>query len=125
MALENGLTPRNDSQENIGAIFNFDQLDEDFIHVNQMMKFFKFGFGKATDEASELIRLGDMSRNEAIKVVERIDGQCHDLYIENFCKYLEISVEDFWEIANNYRNLDLWEKVDSKWQKNFSVGLSK
>ena len=124
LAIENGMLARLDSPENTGAIFNFDQLDEDFVHINQMMKFFKFGFGKATDEACELIRLGQMTRDDGIQVVNDIDGKCNESYIKLFCKYLEISTKDFWNIANKYRNPDLWEKIEDRWEKRFSVGSS-
>tara|TARA_B100001175_G_scaffold313610_1_gene321498 strand:- start:250 stop:1380 length:1131 start_codon:yes stop_codon:yes gene_type:complete len=124
LAIKNGMTIRSELQEETGAIFNFDQLDEDFIHINQMIKFFKFGFGKATDEACELIRLGQMTRSDAIKVINKIDGKCDEKFIKLFCKYLEITIEDFWNIANTFRNPKLWERTKNGWKKSFSIESS-
>lgn len=115
IGIENGLTIRNAPPEHTGCIHNFDALDEDFVHVNQMIKFFKFGFGKATDEVCELIRLGRISRSEGMDMVQRLDGRCHDSYIELYCKYLKITKKTFWDIANGYRNSNLWIKTEKGW----------
>ena len=119
IAIENGLSVRDVPQEYTGSINNFDALDEDFVHINQMIKYFKFGFGKATDEVCELIRMNKMTRNEGIKIIERLDGKCHEKYIDLFCKYLDIDANEFWRIANSFRNPDLWNEVNGKWIKKF------
>jgi N-acetyl sugar amidotransferase len=122
IAIKNGLSVRNVPQEYTGCVHNFDALDEDFVHINQMIKYFKFGFGKATDEVCELIRMGIKTRKEGLKIVQRLDGMCHDSYIDIFCKYLEISENEFWNIANKYRNRGLWRKVDNNWSLKHKVG---
>ncbi len=109
-AIKHGLMIRNDPPEDIGDIYGFGALDDDYVVVNQMLKYLKFGFGQVTDQVAEAIRLGMMEREEAIKLVKKYDGKCADRFIERFCKYLGISKKKFWEVAESYRNKDIWEK---------------
>lgn len=109
VAIANGMRTREADPETIGAINNYDALDEDFVHVNQMLKYLKFGFGKATDELCEMIRLGEISREDAFVIMDRIDGRCSQKYIDNFCRYIDISPEEFYEKCNQILNRDLFE----------------
>ena len=45
----NGLLIRDDAAENTGDLFGVSSLDEDWVSLNQMIKYYKFGFGRATD----------------------------------------------------------------------------
>ena len=115
-SIAHGLEIRNDTVMEIGSLHPFESLDEDFVFVNQMLKCMKLGFGKVTDEVCEEIRLGRMTREKAIELVKKYDGQCDEKYILKFCKYLEITPEEFWRVAESYRNKDLWEKDQTgKW----------
>ena len=103
-------------------INDFDALDDDFVHVNQMLKHFKFGFGKVTEQASGAIRNGVMSRAEAIEVIRKYDGKCADRYIRKFCEYIDCSEEEFWRVAESYRNPDIWERDgDGKWKLKYAI----
>ena len=89
-----------------------------------MIKYYKFGFGRVTDYVNEGIRNGDMTREEAIKIVERYDGSCSDKYIKSFCDYIEITVDEFWEQVNKSVNLDLFSIApNGKIQRKFKVGI--
>ncbi|MGM0411599.1 MAG: N-acetyl sugar amidotransferase, partial [Bacillota bacterium] len=55
-------------------------LDTNLHIVNQMLKYYKFGF--ATDEACYDIREGRLSREEAKWYVNEYDGGCGEQYIE-------------------------------------------
>lgn len=92
----NGLLGRSDAPENTGDLYGFTSVDEDWVTLNQMIKYYKFGFGRATDYMNELIRNGSIERDLAISVVERFDGACDDEYIQSFCEYVSISTDTFW-----------------------------
>ncbi|NBU58725.1 MAG: N-acetyl sugar amidotransferase [Betaproteobacteria bacterium] len=96
-ACPHGLAIRTDGVEKTGDLYGITALDEDFTPINQMIKYYKFGFGRTTDYVNEEIRLGRISRDEAIGVVERYDHCCSPQYIEAYCQYLGISVDEFWE----------------------------
>ena len=52
----NGLELRSDLPENSGDLYGLTSLDEDWVTLNQMIKYYKFGFGRATDYVNEEIR---------------------------------------------------------------------
>jgi len=113
VAIKHGLEVRDGEDadpNNIGGESNYVALDDDFVVVNQMLKYLKFGFGKATQEAGVAVRSGLMSREEAKKIVKAYDGKCHKKYIKQLAKYLEISVDEFWKIADGFVNTELFEK---------------
>jgi N-acetyl sugar amidotransferase len=112
-SIARGLMIREDPPEDIGDNYGFEALDDDFVIVNQMFKYLKFGFGKVNDQVSEAIRLGMMTRDEAIELVNKYDGKCAQRFIQRFCDYLEISLETFWDTAERFRNKDIWEKDDN------------
>ncbi|WP_204106204.1 MULTISPECIES: N-acetyl sugar amidotransferase [Spirulina sp. CCY15215] len=125
IAIEHGMQIREGQDaipEDMGQINNFDALDDDFIHVNQMLKYFKFGFGKVTEQVSGAIRNGMMTREEGLELVRKYDGKCADRYIKAFCNYIEVSEDLFWEVTESYRNLDLWERDDlGNWQLKYKI----
>ena len=108
-----GLNIRTDGVENTGDLYGVTALDEDWVTLNQMIKYYKFGFGRVTDYVNEEIRLGRMSRDEAIQTVSQYDSACGDHYIESFCHYIDISVEQFWTQVRASLNTELFELSDS------------
>lgn len=120
IAIEHGMKIREGDDaypENIGGISTDVALDDDFVLVNQMLKYLKFGFGKATQEVGVAIRTGRMNREDGMALVELYDGKCAPKYIKKFCRYIGITVEEFWHVAESYRNLDLFKKnAQDEWQ---------
>ena len=84
--------------------------------VNSMLKHMKLGFGNATEFLSYDIRQGRVTREEAIKLVKELDGRCHPRYIEEYCYWIDITVDEFWRVANSFRG-NMWEQdKNSVWQ---------
>lgn len=124
VAMAHGLKIRPQEDENLrqlGQIYGYTALDCDFIAVNQLMKYVKLGFGKALEQCSGAIRAGYMSRDEAVELNARYDGQCGEDYIKNFCTYIDVSEEEFWSVLEGYRNPDLWEPEGNGWRLKFPV----
>ncbi|KZB70918.1 MULTISPECIES: N-acetyl sugar amidotransferase [Thalassospira] len=99
-----------------GFIHNHSMLDEDFVIVNQYLKYLKLGFGMTAQQASLDIRAGRLTRSEAIELCEKFDGQCHEEYIERFCDFLDIPLTRFWEVAESWRNPEIWKLQGNKWE---------
>jgi hypothetical protein len=99
-------------------------LDEDFTPINQLIKYYKFGFGRVTDYVNEEIRLGRISRDEGIKLVESYDDAQDEKYIRDYCDYLAITVDDFWEKVRAATNKTLFS-VESGGliHRKFTVGV--
>lgn len=116
IATEYGLKTRSGEDakpENIGGIASYTALDDDFVFVNQMLKYMKFGFGKATQEIGVAIRDNLMSRDHGLKLVKLYDGKCNEKYIKKLADYLGITIDDFWKIAERFRNKDLFYKDEN------------
>jgi len=116
-ALERGLKVRTDHLHNLGRFKRYQALDDDIVIVNQLLKYIKLGVGNASDEACYEIREGRMMRDEAIRIVKEYDGLCGAGYIRKFCDYINISVEEFWRVANTFRG-KMWEQdpAISEWK---------
>jgi N-acetyl sugar amidotransferase len=125
IAMENGMQPRfgrDAIPEDCGQINSFDALDDDFVVVNQMLKHLKFGFGKVTEQVSGAIRNHRMTREEAVEQVRKYDGRCAPRYVQHMCDYCGITVEQFWEIAERWRNPKFWEKDEKgDWRLRYRI----
>jgi len=66
-----GLELREDGFENTGDLLGVTALDEDWVTLNQMIKYYKFGFGRVSDYVNECIRMDKMTREQGINLVEK------------------------------------------------------
>jgi N-acetyl sugar amidotransferase len=120
----NGLKIRSDDVDLTGDLFGVTALDEDFTPINQLIKYYKFGFGRTTDYVNEEIRLGRMSREQGISLVTRFDDKCSYDYISVYCDYLEISTDYFWEKVRQSCNTRLFDvRSDGSINRRFVVGV--
>ncbi len=118
-----GLEKRDDDVSNTGDLLGVSSLDEDWVTLNQMIKYYKFGFGKVTEYVNEELRLKRMDRATAIRLCEQYDGACADHYIESFCEFIDISVDTFWEKVRASCNRQLFDvRPDGRIERRFVVG---
>lgn len=117
-----GIKIRNDEAINTGDLYGVSSLDEDWVTLNQMIKYYKYGFGRASDYVNEMIRLKNFTRDEGIKIVEKYDGACSDHYIETFCEFIGISTSEFWIKVRSVTNKDLFDISGKKIKRKFKVG---
>ena len=110
--------------EDIGTYIGFGALDSDLVHVNQMLKFIKFGFGFCMDHVCYDIRDKNLDRKEAIELVLKYDGKCSKKYIEDFCDYAKISEKEFSDTIEKFRG-DVWYEKDNKWVNKIHQQLEK
>ena len=110
-----GLQYKTDDLRGRGTPYLFSQNDTDFVPVNQILKFVKFGFAKGGEDLSELVKLGVITRETAIELSHQVDGKCADFYVENFCSYLNITTQEFWTVVEKFRNPEIWKKVNDEW----------
>ncbi|APC07073.1 LPS biosynthesis protein [Polynucleobacter asymbioticus] len=123
-AAASGLEIRQDSVINTGDLHGVTSLDEDWVTLNQMIKYYKFGFGRVTDYVNEEIRLGRMTREAAIELVELYDDACGSNYIKSFSEYIGISVSQFWEKVRTSVNPALFNaQSDGRITRKFKVGV--
>ncbi|MFC1954045.1 N-acetyl sugar amidotransferase [Chloroflexota bacterium] len=105
---EDGLVP--------GAFLNYENLDCGFVDIHDYLMYLKYGFGRATTQACINVQNGRMTRDEAFKLAEKYDGKVER--VKEFCDFIGITPERFWEIAESFRGKDAWMKdAEGKWVK--------
>lgn len=92
----------------------FSKIEDHANDVHDYLKYLKFGYGRATDDASMEIRHGRMTREEGIKMVEHYDAR-EPSSLAFYCDFLGISVKDFYDIVEPMREQGIWEKVGGEW----------
>lgn len=119
-----GLEIRKEHPRDIQDLNGTSSLDEEWVSMNQMIKYLKFGFGRITDYVNEEIRNSRLTRDEAIEFVEKFDGKCAEKYIDSFCEFIEISKIDFWKHVDKSVNRNLFDRDSlGKWVAKFKVGV--
>jgi N-acetyl sugar amidotransferase len=123
-AASTGLKIREDTVEHTGDLLGITSLDEDWVTLNQMIKYYKFGFGRVTDYVNEEIRLGRVTRERGIELVEAYDDACAPGYIASFCEYIGIDVKEFWAQVHRSVNRELFDVMgDGRIVRRFKVGV--
>lgn len=111
-AMSHGLHVRTDDLENIGRIHPWTCLDSDFHILSQTHKYYKFGFGFATDEVCYNIREQTMTREEGFELIKKYDGLCARNYIQKFCEFIGITEREHWETVAKFKKYDPWNRWD-------------
>ncbi len=90
--------------------FNLHGKIEDHANdVHDYLKYIKFGYGRATDDASMEIRHGRMSREEGMAMVNRYDAR-EPSTLGTYCDFLGISKQRFYDWMEPMRDKRLWQK---------------
>lgn len=91
-------------------IENFNQIDSCGYLLNAWMKFPKFGHAYATDYAARWVRYGVLTRNEAVKLAEERDHNIDPKIIEDFCRFTDMTIKDFYATLEKLYNKDIFVK---------------
>lgn len=119
-AVENTLFEPNPERSE-GTYSKYASLDDRLDGMHYFMGYIKFGIGRATQDASHEIRDGHLTREDAIALVTRYDGEFPRKYFKDFLEYLDISEEHFWRVADSYRLPHIWEKNGAEWKLKHKV----
>lgn len=98
-----------------GTYTKYQSLDDKIDGFHHFTWFIKTGRGRATQDSALECRNGHITREEAVALVRRFDGEFPSLYFQDFLKYVDLSDAKFWEIIDSFRPPHLWDKVDGKW----------
>ena len=120
VAMENGFQVREEGPKM--GLYNYADIDDDFMSIHHCLKWFKFGFTRLFDNLSLEIRNNRISRKKAIQILREKGTQTPSEDIYAFCKYVGISKSHFFEICEKYRNKDVWFYENNKWKiKDFII----
>ena len=104
-----------------GCAENFEGVDSIGYQAHAWMKYPKFGFQRTTDVVSRFIRNGNMSKEEGARLILEKDHCLDQNVLDDFCKTVGYSPEEFWGIVEGFWNRDIFEKVDGVWRFKKSV----
>lgn len=118
-SLLNGFSPRKDASVDI---FGVSAVDEDFVLINQYIKFLKYGFGRTTDIVNELIRNKIISRVMGIALIETYDNYYPSKSIARFAKFIGVSESEVISVIFRNMNEKLFDRVGDGVYPLFKVG---
>ena len=115
-----------------GTYSKYNSLDDKIDDFHYYTTFVKFGIGRATYDAAQEIRSGDISREEGVALVRKFDGEYPSRFEKEIFDYLTLNhpqmkisssalervVMDrdyFEQLADKFRSPHLWKKVGSTW----------
>ena len=89
---------------------NFENLDCYSNHLHDYLKYVKYGFGRATDNACLDIRLGYITREEGVRLVNKYDGTPPRKAIKEYLNYTGFTQKEFDKIVDSYTNKRIFER---------------
>lgn len=105
------------SERTPGTYSRYNSLDDQIDDFHYWTTYVKFGIGRATYDASQEIRNGDITREDGVARVKRFDGEWPERYAKNIMEYLSpdgfglepMTVERFWDLSDKFRSPHLWD----------------
>lgn len=99
------------------GLYDFADIDDDFISIHHWMKWYKFGFTRLFDNLSLEIRNGRMTRDKAIEIIRAASDQTPKDDISSLCDFAGITADRFHAIAETFRNRKIWKRdSDGVWR---------
>lgn len=89
---------------------NFENLDCYSNHLHDYLKYLKYGYGRATDNACLDVRLGYITREEAVRLVNKYDGIPPKKAIKKYLEYTGFTEIEFNKIIDSYTNKRIFKR---------------
>lgn len=89
-----------------------DMVDPAYFHLQHV----KFGFGRALRDAARAIQNGHMTREEALPLIEKYDGEWPTHSLRPFCEYVRMNEDEYAAVIDKHRNAEIWEKHSQGWE---------
>lgn len=121
-----------------GTYSKYNSIDDRIDDFHYWTTHVKFGIGRATYDAAQEIRSGDITREEGVALVRRFDGEWPERFAEEIFRYLSVperefpeaarrfrspimTRESFLELADEFRSPHLWAQEDGEWKLRHAV----
>ena len=121
-----------------GTYSKYNSIDDRIDDFHYWTTHVKFGIGRATYDAAQEIRSGDITREEGVALVKRFDGEWPARFDEEIFRYLSIperefpiaskqfeqptmTKERFLALADKFRSPHLWNKTADGWKLRHTV----
>jgi len=121
-----------------GTYSKYNSIDDRVDDLHYYTTYVKFGIGRATADAAQEVRSGDIARDEAVALVRRYDGEFPERFIEELFGYLSLPSGEFPEasrmfeqpmmdrayfmhLADRFRSPHLWRHEAGEWRLRHTV----
>ena len=108
-----------------GTFSKYVSLDDKVDGLHYWCAYIKFGVGRATDEAAQECRHKYITRDEAVSLVKKYDGEFPKKYFKDYLEYTKLEEEKFFEIVDKFRPSHLWEKKGNDFRFGSNWNLKK
>jgi len=115
-----------------GTYSKYNSIDDKIDDLHYYTTYVKFGIGRATYDAAQEIRSGDITRDEAVALVERFDGEYPARFEAELMDYLSLPADQFprasaafeqpmmdrsyfLDLADRFRSPHLWMRLNGEW----------
>ena len=109
-----GFEPNSSRSE--GTYSKYSSLDDKLDGLHFFLQYIKYGIGRCTSEASQEIRSGHITRDEAVSLVKQFDGEFPREHFAESLKFLDLSEDEFWLIIDKFRPPHLWDSLKGEWK---------
>ena len=116
-----------------GTYSKYNSIDDQIDDLHYYTTGTKFGIGRASYDAAQEIRSGDITRDEGVALVKRFDHEFPERFIETLFSYLSLPKDEFPEaskmfennimdrdyfklLTNQFRSPHLWYNENNKWK---------
>jgi N-acetyl sugar amidotransferase len=109
-----GFVPNDERSE--GTYSKYASLDDRLDGFHYYLGYIKFGIGRTTSDSAHEVRDGKITREEAVALVRRYDGEFPKRHYKEFLEYAGIDDDKFWEVVDSWRSDHIWEKAGNEWR---------
>ncbi len=99
------------------GLYDYADIDDDFISIHHWFKWYKFGFTRLFDNLSLEIRNGRLTRDAAVEIIRAKGDDTPRGDIAKLCAWMGVSEDRFFDVAEGFRNPDVWKRgADGVWR---------
>lgn len=120
-------------ERSAGTYSKYSSIDDKIDDFHYYTTFTKFGIGRATYDASQEVRNGDITREDAVALIRKYDGEYPERFEKENFAYLSLPEREFSvaskqfeqpimdrayfeALANRFRSPHIWKHVDGQWK---------
>ena len=100
-----------------GCYFDFEKIDNYQHGIHDYFKYLKFGFARATDQLSYMIRRNKITRENAINLAQKLEGKFPKSYmgksLEKILSKIGFTEKEFVNICDNFANKKIFKTDQS------------
>ena len=97
-----------------GTYTDYENLDCKWVGgLHDYLKFLKYGYGRATDNACIDIRFGRITREQGFKLAYQWEGKLPTKYLNDYISFINCSEDDFFKTLDKFTNPFLFRRDSS------------